>query len=398
MQTTTNENTAASDVTTPMPPKRISKNGFKIRLDERQQPRTKRPDSNRSKRLFKSAIPSKEESKASDTGGSPGIIPACDPASPVEVPKESIPDRHVKEESEPVLSDGPKGKEEPEMVETSERRFQWCWYRSNETAKMLGDDLQIDLDLKKLRFIGIASALTTLFWIWCFSYRSTTVTNEVFRAVFFILSYLFPWMWCFPDHFMTRRFTVRSREEILPRHATGDMRNDLMRQAKLLHASNEVVVEYGEQLVFFAPLMRIIYTIALLLGKAATVGTADLLTIDLGRSFCPPKGFVDHPSRLLAVLIDFCSTRNKWRRLIVSRSAMAQLATPYNLSFDSDEAVVFKRLCYDASKLSAVNVDKDDFACPNGKAVLQDSALILYGYYKSLRQQRSWMDFPSTPV
>ena len=198
---------------------------------------------------------------------------------------------------------------------------------------------------------------------------------------------------------MTRRYTVRSREEVVPRHATGDLRNDLMRQANLLHSSKETVVEYGEQIVFCAPVMRIAYTITLLLGKAATMATTNYFSrVEIGKGFCPPIGMIDHPARLLECLVDFCSTRNKWRRIIVSRAAMAQLATSYNLSYDSDETVVFKRLCYYASKLSAINIDKDDFSFAYGKASLQDSALVLYGYYKSLRQQRSWMDFPSAPA
>lgn len=80
----------------------------------------------------------------------------------------------------------------------------------------------------------------------------------------------------------------------------------------------------------------------------------------------------------------------------ISREAVSQLTAPSNLNFKSSEDVVYDRLCYQAGSLTCVSIDRRLWE--QSLPVSQDSALVAFWHFKSLRQDRWHSDFPRTPA
>lgn len=426
MQTPINESPLLTPVAATKPT--VTKHGFQIRFTPSQPPRAKQPGSRRSNLIAKAPVPSSTYGQTVVLERGPTTphdpIPPAVSAAAVPEAKVEIPAGPEKEVPKPTAQGAPEPeKGAPEVAPVadsqekvsleekkrvceppSERPFCWSWYRDDNVAAMLSQSIFVNIEFKQM--LKLAALYILVFFLnyffnrslECSSYAPKCFLNHIYHFLFALITVALPWAVMFPQHFATRRFTVRSREEVFPRHPTGDLRNDIMTQTELLHRSQEVVVEYGEQMIFFAPVVRIIYTLCVLCCSLFSIEFEDVVVDEflpskMSRRFAPPRGIIDHPARFVQTLTDWCSSKLKWRRLVVSRAALCQLANAYNLSYDSDESVVWKRLHYDAAKLCTINIDKDDWASPNGKASLQDSALIAYGYYRSLRQQRAWMDF-----
>lgn len=81
--------------------------------------------------------------------------------------------------------------------------------------------------------------------------------------------------------------------------------------------------------------------------------------------------------------------------LVISLELFSQLSAATNLAIDSDEKTIWTRINHSSRTLHTVNHDR--YKSLLNQAVVQDTAIVVFGLWKQLVAERAWLPFPKTP-